>query len=302
MSIDYGFPGEGDSEGHVSPVLVIRERRHKMTWAMLVPRKGNRVPWIAKSAARFIDQLGHNRVSLRCDNEPAIEAMAREIEQARQEGSQTVPERPPVGESQSDGIIERAVGLVAGQARTLKAALEHRIGTRIPPDARILCWLVEFAAYLMNRCDIGSDGKTPLQRLHGRRDNTPILEFGEKILWMPAKPERGGKWEPRFHPGVFVEMLNGSSEAVVVSEQGTAIKTRSANVRRIPESERRDADRKLGMRAVPWSTDGSDNAFDIQVEMERPAQVVPQAPGEVMMENKVARSGNKPTADWVKAC
>ena len=76
---------------------------------------------------------------------------------------------------QSNGIIERAVGLVPGLARTLKAALEHRIGTRVPPDARILCWLVEFPAYLMNRCDIGSDGKTPLQRLHGRRDNTPIL-------------------------------------------------------------------------------------------------------------------------------
>ena len=98
-------------------------------------------------AARFIDQLGHNRVTLRCDNEPAIEALAREIGQSRQEGSQTVPERPPVGESQSNWIIERAVGLVAGQARTLKAALEHRIGTRLPPDARIPCWLVEFVAY-----------------------------------------------------------------------------------------------------------------------------------------------------------
>ena len=45
-----------------------------------------------------------------------------------------MPERPPVGESQSNGIIERAVGLVAGQSRTLKAALEHRIGARVPPD------------------------------------------------------------------------------------------------------------------------------------------------------------------------
>ena len=82
----------------------------------------------------------------------------------------------------------------------------------------------------MNRCDIGSDGKTPLQRLHGRRDNTPILEFREKILYMPSKPARGGKWEPRFHPEVFVGMLNASSEAVVVTEQVTAIKTRSANI------------------------------------------------------------------------
>ena len=140
VSVDYRFLRERESEEHVSPVLVIRERRHKMTWAMLVPRKGMEFPWIAKRAARFVDHLGHNRVTLRCDNEAAIEALAREIVQARQEGSQTVPERPPVGESQSNGIIERAV------VRTLKAALEHRIGTRVPPDARILCWPVEYAA------------------------------------------------------------------------------------------------------------------------------------------------------------
>ena len=59
---------------------------------------------------------------------------------------------PPVGESQSNGIIERAVGLVAGQARTLKAALEHRIGTRIPPDARILCWLVATERHRCRGC------------------------------------------------------------------------------------------------------------------------------------------------------
>ena len=175
-------------------------------------------PWIAKRAAKFIDQLGHIRVTLRCENEPVIEALAREIAQARQEGSQTVPERSTVGESQSNGIIERAVGLVAGQARTLKAALEHRIGARVPPDARILCWLVEFFGVLDEQVRHRQGRKdTAARTTRGRRDNTPILEFGEKILCMPAKPARGGQWEPRFHPGVFVGMLNSSSEAVVVS-------------------------------------------------------------------------------------
>ena len=136
VTMDYGFHGERVSEETL--VLVIRERRHKMTWAMLVPRKGTEFPWIAKRAAKFIDQLGHDRVTLRCDNEPAIEALAREIAQTRQDGSQNVQERPPVGRSKSNGIINRAVGLAAGQARSLKAALEHRIGTRIPPDAKKL--------------------------------------------------------------------------------------------------------------------------------------------------------------------
>ena len=101
---------------------------------------------------------------------------------------------------------------------------------------------------------------------------------------MLAKPPRGGKWDPRFYPGVFVGMLNSSSEAVVATEQGSAIKTRAANVRKI----RWDADRILGMPAVPWSLDGSDIALDIQVGLERPAEMVFRRSGEVLMENTVA--------------
>ena len=83
--MDYGFLGERDSEEQVTSVLATRERRLKMTWAMLVPGIGTEFFWIAKRGARFIDPLGHNKVTLRCDNEPAIGALAREA-----------PERPPV--------------------------------------------------------------------------------------------------------------------------------------------------------------------------------------------------------------
>ena len=78
----------------------------------------------------------------------ALEALARSIAQCRQEQSQTVPERPPVGESHSNGIIECTVGLVACQVRPLKVALGNRIVIRVPSEARIPCWLVEFAAIL----------------------------------------------------------------------------------------------------------------------------------------------------------
>ena len=64
---------------------------------------------------------------------------------------------------------------------------------------------------------------------------------------------------------------------MAVTEQGMAIKTLAANVRIIPESEIWDSDRILGMRAVPWSPDGGDNAFDIQVRMERPADLAPRS-------------------------
>ena len=76
---------------------------------------------------------------------------------------------------------------------------------------------------------------------------------------------------------------------MVVTEQGLAIKTRSANIRRVPESERWDASRNS--RGEPLLVpDSSDNAFDIQVGEERPAEMVHRDPGEVLMENKVART------------
>ena len=41
VSVDYGLFGEKETEEQVTPVLVIRERRHKMTWAMLVSKRRN---------------------------------------------------------------------------------------------------------------------------------------------------------------------------------------------------------------------------------------------------------------------
>ena len=47
----------------------------------------------------------------------------------------------------------------------------------------------------------------------------------------------------------------------------------------------------MGRGQNTWNTSrSSDNAFDIQVGMERPAEMVPRAPGDVLMENQVART------------
>ena len=69
------------------------------------------------------------------------------------------------------------------------------------------------------------------------------------------------------------ELMIGSSDChrAWVGDQ-----TRAADVRKILDSERWDADRILGMRVVPWPQDGSDNAFDIQVGMETPAEMAPR--------------------------
>ena len=92
-------------------------------------------------------------------HELEIDVLAREIAQGGLAGSQTVPERPPVGEFQIHGVVGQFLGLVGGQAGILKDALEAPIGTKVHLDSRISC----LEAFLRNRCDVGSNGETPIQ-------------------------------------------------------------------------------------------------------------------------------------------
>ena len=58
VSMDYGFLGEKESEGQVTPVLVIRERRHKMTWVMLLPKKELIFPGLRRDQRSSLISVG----------------------------------------------------------------------------------------------------------------------------------------------------------------------------------------------------------------------------------------------------
>ena len=86
-------------------------------------------------------------------------------------------ENPPVGDSQANGFIENANGIVKAQIRTMKDALDTRLGEKIPPDSTVLAWLVQYAAVVWNRYAVSSDGKTAYERIRGKQCTRPIAEF-----------------------------------------------------------------------------------------------------------------------------
>ena len=57
-------------------------------------------------------------------------------------------------------MIERTVQAIEGHVRTLKLALESRIGVGIPSDHDVVPWMVEYAATIVNKGQVGADGKT----------------------------------------------------------------------------------------------------------------------------------------------
>ena len=117
---DYCFLGAKD-DGATLIVQVTRDVTSKCTFAHAVPRKGVSHLFGAEQVCTDIECLGYKDVVIKTDNEPAMITLQEEIRSRRTD--KTILENSPVGESQSNGIAERAVRSVANQVRVLISAL-----------------------------------------------------------------------------------------------------------------------------------------------------------------------------------
>ena len=86
----------------INPILVGAEAKCGLTLVMAVRGKGNAAPWIAKRVADWLGWLGSETVTLKCDNEPAILALAQEIRRLRRDGSITIFEHPEEERSRAE--------------------------------------------------------------------------------------------------------------------------------------------------------------------------------------------------------
>ena len=99
---------------------------------------------------------------VKSDNEPAlvslVEAWSRE--RAIKGGGRMVVEHSPVHSSKSNGVVERAVQSVQGMIRTMRSALEDKWGVKLGIGHPVWSWMVEYAAFLLTRFEVGKDGRT----------------------------------------------------------------------------------------------------------------------------------------------
>eukprot|EP00972_Heterocapsa_arctica_P044339 6546249-Heterocapsa_arctica.AAC.1 len=73
----------------------------------------------------------------------------------------------------------------------------------MPTTHPIVAWLVPHAADVLNKLEVGADGKTAYERLRGKRYRGEIVEFAAKIKYrIPGamQPDHG-KLEPRWAEG-----------------------------------------------------------------------------------------------------
>ncbi len=114
--------------------------------AAVMPSKssGNAIAKRAVAVMRGIE-CEQGDITVKWDQEPAMKAIITEVGRIRAAagGGEMIVESSPIGQSQSDGVAERAISSVVGQLRVLRVALEASLSVKLPANHPPLPWLVE---------------------------------------------------------------------------------------------------------------------------------------------------------------
>ena len=91
-----------------------------------------------------------------------------------------------MGQSQSSGIVEKAIQEVEAQLRIMLMALDSRLGIRFVLGHPVIFWLVEYVSEIINRFKVQAhDNMTAYERKFGTKDLLASAEFGEAVHYMP---------------------------------------------------------------------------------------------------------------------
>ena len=185
VHMDFFFVGDEDQDEKLT-VLVARERTTRMTMSTVAPSKGER-QFLARRVQAFLQEIGADTgdITLKRDQEPAMKAVLSEVSRHRAAagGGRTVIEHSAVVDSKGNGVVERAVKSIEEEIRVARSALEMRIGVKIEPEHAVMAQLIEYVSLLLNRCEVGRDGRTAYERNKNKSSKLMGLEFGECVMW-----------------------------------------------------------------------------------------------------------------------
>ena len=176
-----------------------------MYGATTVPMKGSMGQLALDKALELIAEAGdaNQRIMVKTDQEASVKALIEDLVAQREEG-RTIVEESPVQSSGSNGVVERAAQSIEGQIRVVLMALEEKIGRQLDPEEAVVTFIPEYSAYVLNRLEVGKDGKTAYERTRGKKATVVGLEFGEKVLWRKNKANKMAKLRSRWAYGIFV--------------------------------------------------------------------------------------------------
>jgi hypothetical protein len=151
---------------------------------------------------------------------------------------------------------------VRNQAKVLLSAVCARWGIEnIEVSHPVVAYAVEYGTILLNRFEVGKDGRTSYERCKGKKATALGMEFGEAIYWRRKKIGGAlGKMTSLWDEGVYLGIMGKSNEIIVGDERGVW-KARSVMRKQLGEVLSEEVGRILeGGWGVAWRCGGEERS------------------------------------------
>ena len=196
----------------------------------VVLKKGSEEPWASERVASFIFSLGYKEITLKSDTELSIIAFRNRVaENSNADVTLKNAEQAfkPPGRKRSDVVA------CCHQNHQVSCGELHR--RRTPGRLPDLAVVGRTCRRILSKCQKGRDGRTPFERLQGKKPTQEFVPFGEKVLARPISSEPLNRMNPRYKFGVWMGVRNNSAECYVGTAEGVF---RAREVRRIEHQDR----------------------------------------------------------------
>ena len=198
--------------------------------AHVVPEKGTKFDWVASQLDRDVKRFGyHGRIVVKSDGENAVCDLMQELARKRRENPTVVETSKPY-DSKSNGRAEGAVRKLESQVRTLKIATERNLGLTMDVHSSVFAWLVEHSADVLTKCSVGSDGRTPYERIKQKRYHGEMVEFASMVLVKLQGKLQGGIMRERWIAGLWLGKRWNTDEHIVSVASGRVVRARDVRL------------------------------------------------------------------------
>ena len=252
IQFDYAVAGTQQGQPHFD-FMVGTDMSTGAAWASAVLIKGREDPYIVSSILSWLSELGHSKVIIQSDGEPASEIVMRMVQ-----SKGAMMEHPPceIIQQQShkyshhnNGGAERMVQTIRNQIKAYKIQIEKNSGITIKADSPLLTWLPRHAAWQYTRFHKRQDSTTTAyEKIRHMSYQNPILLVGEAVAC-----RRPGalvnKLESAWLEGIWLGRDSKTDEHLIGTPNGMV---RSRALKRRVERRRWDVTLLNAMIWDPW--------------------------------------------------
>ena len=252
VSMDFCYTSYSEDDESKLCCLVLHHSATKAVQAIPLSSK-SAMKYMTLEVVRFTVFTGVGELILRCDQEPVLLSLQRNVQQARQRmGLHTVIENAPIGSHASNANVENSVHRLRGMATTLLVALEEKTSLVHGVKHAITAWAWVHAGWILNR--FGTRGNTTAYELiHGHAYTGRLVEFAEPLLSYVVVEKNPHKGAAKWVRSIFLTKSN-TNDMFLVAVAGKIRLTRS--VRRTGHAWTDYMEHYQKLETPPWEMEG----------------------------------------------